>query len=103
MLGPTISVIRSPMGVGNFERLSGDDPYLGSRIGPAYIRGVQEQGVLAVARGFAFQVQEMIKRHYNTEVDERTAWELYYPPFMAAVEAGVGGIMCAHNKVNGTK
>ena len=34
-------------------------------------------------------------------VDERTRFEMYYPPFAAAVEAGVGSVMCSYNKVNG--
>jgi beta-glucosidase len=37
----------------------------------------------------------------NEEVDERTQWELYYPPFQSAVEAGVGSFMCSYNKING--
>jgi len=37
----------------------------------------------------------------NEVVDERTQWEIYYPPFEASVQAGVGTFMCAYNKVNG--
>jgi beta-glucosidase len=36
----------------------------------------------------------------NEVVDERTIFELYYPPFEGAVIAGVGSFMCAYNKVN---
>lgn len=32
-------------------------------------------------------------------VDNKTARELYFPPFEAAIEAGVGGAMCSYNKV----
>ena len=32
-------------------------------------------------------------------VDERTQWEMYYPPFQAAVDAGLWSIMCSYNKV----
>lgn len=34
-------------------------------------------------------------------VDNKTAHELYFPPFVAAIEAGVGGAMCSYNKVDG--
>ena len=34
-------------------------------------------------------------------VDKKTARELYFPPFVAAIEAGVGGAMCSYNKVDG--
>jgi beta-glucosidase len=37
----------------------------------------------------------------NEEIDERTQFELYYPPFEGAIEAGVASIMCSYNKVNG--
>ena len=36
----------------------------------------------------------------NEHVDERTNFELYYPPFEAAIKADVGSAMCAYNKVN---
>jgi beta-glucosidase len=32
-------------------------------------------------------------------VDERTQWEMYYPPFQAAVDAGVLAVMCSYNKI----
>jgi hypothetical protein len=34
-------------------------------------------------------------------VDDRTRFEMYYPPFKGAVEAGVGSAMCSYNKING--
>ena len=34
-------------------------------------------------------------------MDERTRFEMYYPPFEGAIEAGSGSIMCSYNKVNG--
>ena len=37
----------------------------------------------------------------NSVVDNKTAHELYFPPFVAAIEAGVGGAMCSYNKVDG--
>ena len=37
----------------------------------------------------------------NEVVDERTRFEMYYPPFEGAVQAGVGSVMCANNKING--
>lgn len=38
----------------------------------------------------------------SVEIEERSLMELYYPPFEAAVQAGVGSIMCGYNKVNGS-
>ncbi len=39
-------------------------------------------------------------RHVSSNVDERTRFEIYYPPFAAAVQAGVLSVMCAYNRVN---
>ena len=37
----------------------------------------------------------------SADVPDRTLFEVYYPPFRGAVEAGVGSIMCSYNLVNG--
>jgi len=102
LLGPSIQVHRTAWGGRNFEYISGEDPYLGSVLTRAYVRGVQGEGVMAVGKHWAFNEQETNRMSCNVRVDERTAWELYYPPFAAAVEAGAGAVMCAYNKVNGT-
>mmetsp|Transcript_131308 Transcript_131308/g.280838 ORF Transcript_131308/g.280838 Transcript_131308/m.280838 type:complete len:763 (-) Transcript_131308:148-2436(-) len=48
-----------------------------------------------------FNVQETNRGSESSHVDDKTAWELYYPPFQAAVEAGVSAAMCSYNKVDG--
>jgi beta-glucosidase len=48
ILGPSVNVHRVARNGRNFEYISGEDPYLGSRLVEAYVRGVQSQGVLAV-------------------------------------------------------
>jgi len=102
ILGPGVNVHRTPYGGRNFEYLSGEDPYLGSRLVTAYVKAMQAQGVMAVAKHFAFNEQETERSSMSSEVGEHAAWALYYPPFQAAVDAGVGAIMCSYNRVNGT-
>eukprot|EP00931_Biecheleriopsis_adriatica_P101949 TRINITY_DN76996_c0_g1_i1.p1 TRINITY_DN76996_c0_g1~~TRINITY_DN76996_c0_g1_i1.p1 ORF type:complete len:820 (+),score=166.18 TRINITY_DN76996_c0_g1_i1:71-2530(+) len=102
MLGPGLNVERVSKGGRNWEYLSGEDPYLGSRLGRAFVRGVQSTGVMAVMKHFAFNEQETHRDWESSNVDDRTAWELYYPPFEAAVDEGVAGVMCPYNRVNGT-
>jgi len=102
ILGPSINVHRVAAGGRNFEYLSGEDPYLGARLTRAYVRGVQGQGVAAVAKHFAFNEQETHRMSMDAQVADRVKWELYYPPFKAAVEADVAAFMCAYNQVNGT-
>jgi len=101
-LGPGVNVHRVARGGRNFEYLSGEDPYLGARLVRPYVRGIQSQGVLAVVKHFAFNEQETHRRWESSNVDDQTAWELYYPPFEAAVDAGAASLMCAYNRVNGT-
>ena len=87
LLGPSINLHRVPRNGRNFEYLSGEDPYLGARLTEQYVEGVQSNGVLAVAKHFAFNNQETFRNTYASVVDEKTRWELYYPPFEAAVNA----------------
>lgn len=106
VLGPSIEVHRVARNGRNFEYLSGEDPFLGSRLVKAYVDGVQSQGVLAVMKHWVFNHQETNRGAgtgdgYSSDVDEKTAWELYLPPFQSAVNAGVSAAMCSYNKVNG--
>jgi beta-glucosidase len=107
LLGPSVNVHRVAKNGRNFEYLSGEDPYLGSVLAAEYVRAVQSQGVMAVVKHWAFNQQETNRGSddrgpfYDVVVDDKTAFELYYPPFKAAVDAGVAATMCAYNKING--
>ena len=102
ILGPSINVHRVARNGRNFEYLSGEDPFLGARLAERYVRGVQAQGVMSVMKHFVFNSQETHRNSESSVVDDKTAWELYYPPFQAAVDAGIAGVMCSYNKVNGS-
>jgi len=104
VLGPGLNVQRVARNGRNFEYLSGEDPYLGAQLATAYITGVQSLGELAVMKHFVLNNQETnrgspLQKAYTAVVDERTLWELYYPPFEAGVKANVSGVMCSYNKV----
>jgi beta-glucosidase len=101
ILGPGVFVVRVAKGGRNFETLAGEDPYLGSRLGAQFVNGVQSQGVIATLKHFVFNNQENSRGDYNSEVDDKTAWELYYPPFQAGVDAGAAAVMCSYNKEDG--
>jgi len=102
LLGPGVNVIRVAAGGRNFEYLSGEDPYLGSRLVHPFVQAVQSEGIMATLKHFAFNEQETSRQLSSSNVDDRTAWNLYYPPFEAAIAAGAGAVMCAYNEVNGT-
>jgi len=101
VLGPSANVHRVGRGGRNFEYLSGEDPYLGTRLVKPWVEGVQSQGILAVVKHWVFNEQETNRDTEDSQVDRKTAWELYYPPFKAAVKAGVSAAMCSYNKENG--
>jgi len=101
ILGPTVNINRVPLWGRNFEGY-GEDPYLAARMGVAYIRGVQAEGVIPSVKHFAANNEEYERHRIDETIDERTLNEIYFPAFKAAVqEAGVWAVMSAYNKVNG--
>ena len=102
ILGPAVNVHRVARNGRNAEYLSGEDPALGAPMADAYVRGVQSAGVAAVVKHFVLNGQETNRGWESSDVSDRVLWEVYYPPFKAAVDAGVGCVMCGYNRYNGT-
>ena len=101
ILGPTVNINRVPLWGRNFEGY-GEDPYLASRMGVAYIEGVEGEGVIPSVKHFAANNEEFERHRINAQIDERTLHEIYLPAFKAAVqEGGVWTVMSAYNLVNG--
>jgi beta-glucosidase len=100
-LTPMIDMVRAPQGGRGFE-VFGEDPFLASVLAAAQVQGVQSQGVIANAKSFVNNDQETDRGSASSDVDARTQHEIYFPPFRAAVRAGVGSFMTAYNRVNGT-
>jgi beta-glucosidase len=101
ILAPTVNIARVPLWGRNFEGY-GEDPFLTSRMGVAFIRGTQSEKVIATVKHFAANNQEFERHRVDEKIDERTLHEIYLPAFKAAVqEAGVLSVMSAYEKVNG--
>ena len=100
-LGPGMNIARVPLNGRNFEYMSGGDSYLGYKLVQPVIKGIQSKGVIANAKHWVENNQEIDRDTVSENVDERTRHELYYRPFAGAVEAGVGSFMCSYNKING--
>lgn len=101
ILGPTVNINRVPLWGRNFEGY-GEDPYLAARMGVAYIKAVEAEGVIPSVKHFAANNEEYERHRIDEKIDERTLHEIYFPAFKAAVEeAGVWAVMSAYNKVNG--
>lgn len=100
LLGPGVNLYRVPNCGRNFEYL-GEDPHLTSELAVSYIEAVQEAGVLATVKHFVANNSDYFRTRSNSVIDERTLQEIYYPPFKAAVDAGVKAVMTGYNLVNG--
>jgi beta-glucosidase len=99
-LGPGVGIARVPTAGRNFEYLSGEDPILGSKLAYNVVKGIQEQGVIANMKHFVNNEIENHRMLVSAEVNERVRFELYYPPFQGAIDAGVLSVMCSYNRVN---
>lgn len=103
-LGPGINVARFPWNGRLGEYMAGEDPYFGAQMVATMVRAARKakNPPLQVAKHFIPNTIEKDRNSIIEEVDERTLFEVYYPPFDAAVEAGVAGMMCSYNLVNCT-
>lgn len=103
---PNVNIFRDPRW-GRGHETYGEDPYLTSRLGVAFIRGLQGEGGImktsACAKHFAVHSgPEDIRHEFNAVVSEKDLFETYLPAFEACVkEAGVESVMGAYNRVNG--
>jgi len=93
---------------GRIAESAGEDPYLGSVLARAYVRGYQgtdladPSSMVACAKHFAGYGASEAGRDYNTtEISERLLRQVYLPPFQAAVQEGAGSLMAAFNALNG--
>jgi len=93
---------------GRMTEGAGEDPYLGSVMAAAYVRGYQGKrldspdSLAATAKHFVGYGAAEGGRDYNTtEISEHTLRQVYLPPFRAAVDAGAATIMTAFNSLNG--
>src|SRR5580693_6594121 len=93
---------------GRMAEGAGEDPYLGSAMAAAYVRGYQgsrldtPDTMAACAKHFAGYGAAEAGRDYNTtEISEHTLRQFYLPAFHAAVEAGTASLMSAFNSLNG--
>lgn len=103
---PNVNIFRDPRW-GRGHETYGEDPYLSSRMGVAYVEGLQGSGGTMKAAGCAkhFAVHsgpEAVRHEFDAEVSAKDMEETYLPAFKALVkEAGVEAVMGAYNRTNG--
>ncbi|HEX8291840.1 MAG TPA: glycoside hydrolase family 3 C-terminal domain-containing protein [Pyrinomonadaceae bacterium] len=104
---PNINIFRDPRW-GRGQETFGEDPYLTSRIGVAYVKGLQGDDpkylkVVSSVKHYAVHSGPEPERHtFDAKVDERDMRETYLPAFRATIlEGRAEGLMCAYNSLNG--
>jgi len=104
---PMIDIARDPRW-GRIIEGAGEDPYLGSAVAVAQVRGFQGEALGAVDRIIAGPKHlagygaALGGRDYDeVNLSDSELWNVYLPPFKAAVDAGAGNIMTAYMALNG--
>jgi beta-glucosidase len=104
---PMVDIARDPRW-GRVSEGSGEDPFLGSAIAAARVRGMQgnklgQPGTVAACiKHFAAYGASEAGRDYNTtDLSERVLREVYLPPYKAAIDAGAATIMTSFNELDG--
>ena len=92
---------------GRIAESGGEDPYLGSRIAEAMVRGYQGDfsspyNVMACVKHYALYGAVESGRDYNTvDMSHLRMYNQYFPPYQAAADAGAGSFMTSFNLVDG--
>lgn len=105
---PMVDIARDPRW-GRIAEGAGEDPWYGSLVAAARVRGFQGRdlaapdSIMACIKHFAAYGAALAGRDYNTtDMSERELFETYLPPYEAAVRAGAATIMSSFNDLNGT-
>ena len=101
-LSPVLDVVRDYRW-GRVEETMGEDPYLVSVLGAAYVRGLQSAGVIATLKHFAgYSAARAGRNHGPVSMGRRELMEVILPPFETAVtQAGAGSVMNSYSDVDG--
>ncbi len=104
---PMVDISRDPRW-GRVSEGAGEDAYLGSQVAKAMVEGYQQDDLsapntmMATVKHFALYGAAEGGRDYNrVDMSRNMMFNEYFPPFKAAVEAGVGSVMTAFNDVDG--
>ena len=105
MWSPNINIFRDPRW-GRGHETYGEDPYLTSKMGSAFVQGLQGNGehmkAAACAKYFCVHSgPESTRHHFDSVVSKKDMHETYLPAFKELVETGVEAVMGAYNRVNG--
>jgi len=105
---PMVDIARDPRW-GRISEGAGEDPWYGSKVAAAMVRGYQganlkdDNTIMACIKHFALYGGAEAGRDYNTvDMSLQKMYEYYLPPYKAAVDAGAGSVMSSFNEINAT-
>ena len=102
VLGPVIN-IADDVRWGRVEETYGEDPYLTTVLGTAFMKAVEDENVIATPKHFIANVGDGGRDSYPIEKSTRWLDEVHFPPFRAAIEdAHARSLMTSYNSVDGT-
>ncbi|KQC00314.1 glycoside hydrolase family 3 N-terminal domain-containing protein [Pedobacter sp. Hv1] len=102
ILSPVVN-IAADVRWGRTEETYGEDPFLSSAMGVAFMRSFEQMGVITTPKHFIANVGDGGRDSYPIHANERLLDEIYLPPFKAAIQkAGARSIMTAYNSLDGT-
>lgn len=104
---PMVDICRDPRW-GRIAEGSGEDAYLGSEIAKAMVKGYQgndltkNNTIMSCVKHYALYGAAEAGRDYNTtDMSRQRMYNEYFPPYKAAVDAGVGSVMASFNEIDG--
>lgn len=104
---PMVDISRDPRW-GRVSEGNGEDPFLASQIAKAMVRGYQgndlskNNTIMACVKHYALYGAGEAGRDYNTvDMSRQRMYNEYFPPYKAAVDAGVGSVMASFNEIDG--
>jgi beta-glucosidase len=101
VLSPVVN-IADDVRWGRVEETYGEDPYLSSTMARAFVSAFEKAGIVTTPKHFVANVGEGGRDSYPIEHSERMLMERYFPPFIAAIQAGAQSVMTAYNSVDGS-
>jgi beta-glucosidase len=83
------------------EETYGEDPYLTSAMGAAFVRPFEQLGIITTPKHFVANVGDGGRDSYPVHLDEAHLKNVHFPPFQACINAGSRSIMSSYNSLNG--
>lgn len=102
VLSPVVN-IATDVRWGRVEETYGEDPFLTSALGRAFVGAFEQAGIVATPKHFVANVGDGGRDSYPIDMSPRLLQEIHFPPFRAAIDqAGARSVMTSYNSVDGS-